>query len=551
MRYGAHGWKFEASFFVHQLGLSLPKIMWDTEVFERVRFNAHKSYALQACAERDGLSKYPPMLEWLKKAGHKERGCPHCEHYAQAPPEIIVPYVEQDARLSLHFMQKQIEQFKHWDTATPIPVKPVVELELRTTPMLFRIESEGMTVDTQYCRKALAYERARAEDSKRRFKAITGVDFTDSAKCLEPIFKAAGLSPGRTEKGNASFTAKVLATLENHPIVAPILDHRDANKRASSYWENFLEFVCPDGKIHPNIRQTGAKTSRMSVQDPACQTWTDDDESPTPYPIRRAFLPNYSDCLIVSLDWRQMEVVLSMDEAEELDRIEEFKRGADFHKYVADRANCKRSIAKNGKFAKQYGAGAERIADTVGCSVELAERISGEIDLLFPKTAEYSKQLTRYAKRNGMCYNWLGRRYFFPPGEEYKAFNYRTQGGCGEILRIAFCDIDDFLRVNARPETRLIMLIHDEGVFNWHVKDLHLIEPVKQLMIKAFKSKRYLDMEVAATIGPNFFDLEPYDPERIPVPSSEHPHLSFIDRGRLRPTEDAAPRPAQGRDRQL
>lgn len=514
MLYGAHGWKFEGSFFKHQLNVQLPRYMWDTEVFERVRYNDHMTYALQACAVRDGLTKYPPMLEWLKKAGHKERGCPDCEHYALAPPDIIVPYVEQDAVLSLHFMNKQIEQFKHWDTATPVPIRNVVELELRTTPMLLGIESEGLAVDLEYCKKALAYERDRAEEAKRRFKAASGIDFTDSAKCLSPVFNSAGLSFGRTDKGNASFTAKTLAPNQDSEIVRAVLDYRDANKRASSYWENFISFAGPDGKVHPNIRQTGARTSRMSVQDPACQTWTDDDESPTPYPIRRAFKSDHPDCYIVSIDYRQMEVVLSMDEAGEVDRMEEFKRGADFHKYVAERANCKRSIAKNGKFAKQYGAGPPRIADTVGCSLELATKISQEIDKLFPKTAEYSRELTRYAKREGMCYNWLGRRYFFERGQEYKAFNYRTQGGCGEILRIALCDVDDLLRAQARPETRLLMPIHDEGMFRWHRDDLHLIEPVKQLMCDAFKSKRYLDMEVSVSIGKNFFDLEPYDPGR-------------------------------------
>lgn len=506
-RMAAHNAKFELSFLRHQFNIEVLNKIWCTETMERVRRNNHMSYSLQNCAMREGHTKYQPMLDWLKLKGNKGK-------YSKAPPELIIPYVEQDAWLSWFLMQKEIEQFKHWDTATPVPVKSVVELEIRTTPMLFDIESRGISVDADYCREALAYEAARAKKAQEEFKQVTGVDFVDSRKTLEPLFVHFGLPFGRTGIGNASFTAKVLGPHAEHRMVKPILDYRDAKKRLSSYWENFLEFRCPDGKVHPNIKQTGATTSRMSVTDPAAQTWTDDDtdpgETPVPFPIRRAFVPTDPDCFIVSIDWRQMEIVLMMDEADETERIVEFKQGADFHQRVADRAGCKRGKAKNGRFAKQYGAGVPRIAETIGVSIDIAQAISDAIDETFPKCAAYSWQLIKHAKQTGMSYNWLGRRYFFDRGFEYKAPNYRIQGGCGEILRIAMCETDDFLKLNARAQTRILMLIHDEGVFQWHKDDLHLIPVVCDLMVKAFKSKKHLDMEVAVTIGKNFFDLEPF-----------------------------------------
>lgn len=496
LRYAAHNAKFEQAFFRKQYGVEIQGTVYDTEVMERVFYNNHLRYGLQACAERRKLTKYPPMLAWLKENG---------PHYRDAPPELIIPYCEQDARLSYQIMEDQLEKFRHWDT-TPVPIRPVVALECQTTPVLFEMEYHGLLLDVPYAQAALTYEQKRKNQYADEFRAFTGSPFVDSRKSLAPLFDALGIGYGKTEKGNASFSDAALSGAQDHSLVRLIFGHRDAGKRATTYWENFLRLATPEGRLHPNIQQTGAKTSRMSVRDPACQTWPDDGDDVV-YPIRRAFIAE-PDCFLVSIDWSQLELRVMVDEAGETAMIEAFENGFDFHQQVADMADVPRSLAKNGRFAKLYGAGDERIATTLGVPLEVAGKISKSIDATSPRVAQYCRELKGYARRNGLCYNWLGRRYFLDRGFEYKAPNFRIQGGCGEILRIALVELFDFIKKKAHRKTAMLLPIHDEVVFNVHKTDLHLLPEFKKIMVGAYRGKQRLDLDANITWGPNLHDQE-------------------------------------------
>lgn len=496
-RYAAHNAKFEMHFLRHQFKAEIQGEVWDTMVFERVVKNNHQRYGLQFCAERHGWTKYLPMLEWLKV--RKNKG-----HYDQAPRDLIVPYVEQDAYLSLLLAQEQLKIFNQWQQSS-CPIKAVVDLETRTTRNLFEMEERGLRVDLDYCQKAKTYEKDRQARTALAFRERAGCDLVDSRKCLAPVFDARKIPYGRTEKGNPSFTSEHLEISRNDGIVRALLDHRDAVKRSSAYWENFLELAVDD-QIHADIRQAGADTFRMSIANPSCQNWPDDEKSDNPYPIRRAFIARPG-CLIVSMDYAAMEFRLICDEAGDHATIAAIQDGLDVHQQVAEMAGVARSLAKNGRFAKLYGAGIPKIAATLGISQDLARKISDAIDDASPEVTAYTRRLIRYVQKAPYGFNFLGRRYFFDRGFEYKFPNYRIQGGCAEILRIALDRVETFLRRRASPRTFLILPIHDELVFNWAPEDFHLIPAVKQLMIEAYFAKKSLSMDVNVAIGLNFHDL--------------------------------------------
>jgi DNA polymerase-1 len=205
-----------------------------------------------------------------------------------------------------------------------------------------------------------------------------------------------------------------------------------------------------------------------------------------------------------------MELRLMCDEANDIEMIEAFKQGRDFHQETADMAGVPRNLAKNGRFAKLYGAGVKRVADTLGVAMDVAKKICSAIDGSSPRVAEYTRELIAYADVTACGYNWLGRRYFFNMDKRgtFRYPNYRIQGGCGEILRFSIIEVGRFLRKEARPETFMLIPIHDEIVFNIHKDDLRLLPEIKRIMIGAHKSKRSLDMDVGVMVGPNFYDLE-------------------------------------------
>lgn len=496
--YCAHNAKFELSFLRTQFRVEVVGPVWDTEVFARVLYNNHFRYSLDECAKRIGHGKYQPMAAWLKKHGK--------DQYHNAPREIIEPYVEHDAYLSLLLFKEQYDTFQHWERNSHTKIGPVVKLELATTKNLFEMEQAGLHLNTAYCAEALAYEDKRVNDSASEFKKLTGKPFIDSRITLEPIFKEHGIEYGLTEKGNASFDVHTLKASKDHPIVACIMNHRDATKRLTSYWENFIELDC-GGMIYPNIRQSGTATGRFSAAEPNVQNWPDDsEEEDCKYPVRRAFVAP-EDHYIVSMDYSQMEYRLVADEAEEMSVITAIQGGADYHQAVADIAGVTRSLAKNANFARLYGAGYKKLAETLGVTYEDAKRVADKIDEAAPKISRYLWSLTRHAERSEFSPNWIGRRYYFDPRFHYKYPNYRIQGGCSDILRIAIDDIQKLLRGH---KSKLLIPIHDELCFSLHKTELHLIPEMRKLMIGAHRNKKHLDMDVSVSIGPNFHDLRDY-----------------------------------------
>lgn len=498
LTYCAHHAKFELGFLSAQFGVEVRGPIWDTEVNARIECNSHRSYSLQNCALRIKETKYPPMLEWLKIRGNKAG-------YHWAPESLIVPYVEQDAWLSWRLRRHQVEVFEHWDVSSPVKIKPVVKLEQAVIPYLFEMEKQGLWVDVGYCKRAIEHEKTVIEQAKAEFQTLAGVEFVDSRKTLQPVFDSHGIHYGQTALGNASFTEENLRVHSGHPVVGAVLKHRSALKRLSSYWENFLELE-HNGIIHPNIHQNKAATGRMSISEPSAQNWSTDEDNPE-FPIRRAFVAREG-CVIASLDYMGMELRKASDEAEDGPMIERILAGADLHQEIADIAKVPRSLAKNGRFAKQYGAGIPRIALTLGVNTATARMISEAIDQQAQKTAAYAWHLQQTAKPFG--YDWLGRRFYFDPGFEYKAFNYRIQGGCAEILKIAICEIGDFLKAHAVGNTFMLIPIHDEIVLNMDKRDLHLLPEIKRIMVEAHRDKKRLAMDVSVAVGPNFFDLEEY-----------------------------------------
>jgi DNA polymerase I-like protein with 3'-5' exonuclease and polymerase domains len=70
---------------------------------------------------------------------------------------------------------------------------------------------------------------------------------------------------------------------EKYPVVAKLLEYRGVQKSATSFGENFLEYVEPKtGRIHADFRQIGAPTGRFSC----CAPWAGCKASRSPSTVR-------------------------------------------------------------------------------------------------------------------------------------------------------------------------------------------------------------------------------------------------------------------------
>jgi DNA polymerase-1 len=80
-----------------------------------------------------------------------------------------------------------------------------------------------------------------------------------------------------------------------------VLKQRKADKLANTYFSNFLSENV-NGVVHPSVKTLGARTSRMSIQNPALQTLPKGDDT-----VRTAFIPKDENHVIITSDLDQVE----------------------------------------------------------------------------------------------------------------------------------------------------------------------------------------------------------------------------------------------------
>lgn len=479
---------------------------WDTATMERVRTNDEMSYSLDACGERIGIKKDTDFKKYLDKQKHytMKKGRKHY-HFDRAPRDMLHKYADQDVRVTAALYEHQRETFRDWDKTSRVTIRAIVALEIQTTPILYQMEKVGVKLDSNYCLAALEHEKGREKSTSEHLKSIIKQPFVDSAKALEPIFKAYGLPHGTTEKGNPSFTTDVLEPLrDRHPIISLILEHRDAIKRGTTYFEGMLYECGQDGRLHADMCQYGTATGRLSNRNPNLQNVPADETCL--YPVRKALVadPGYQ---LLSLDYAAMEVRLPADLSGDRQLIDAIHNGIDIHQLVADAARVPRNIAKNVRFASQYGAGITKISSMLKTDSATVSRTIQCIKDSTPVLTQFTAQLVQHAKIAPYITNLYGRRYYFKDRRfTYKAANYYIQGSCADILRKALYNCAKVLR---GKHSKLVLSIHDEVVILLHHSEQELIHSLRCAVRDAYTPVNGLHLDVSAYIGQNLHDMEP------------------------------------------
>lgn len=558
--WSAHNAKFDLGFFL-AAGYTIAGPVYCTLTLARVQYNDHLSYSLDACAKRLGFEKDDAVKKYLEE--HKlyekvkipgKKTIFKNYHFDQVPVEIMAPYAVKDAGLAKILLRHQFDTFAQWELtrAHKKVIGPVVELERKFTGVVVEMEKNGIRVDRAYCEQAAAHEASRIDLAKREFRALTGSDFVDSAKSLTEVFGRFGIDPGRTKKGNPSFTDAVLAKL-SHPVAHTVQTYRDAAKRSGTYFSSFLYYSARNGRIHCSFNQGGTGTGRLSASSPNLQNLPANAEGEDcAFPARRAFVadPNH---VLVSLDWKALEYYLLIDQAGQMDLIAEVKAGKDLHMATAELMGLSgptaRNTAKTINFMLLYQGGISKLAATLfecihdedtlkaicrrwlwgsrlkdGDAALLKDLIPAQVeaDLVqlrkadelkkryfaaLPQVEAWVNGVIETAKRRGYVFNWLGRRSHFPEAAgAYKAPNYVVQGGGGDLMKTALVSMAGIL---AGRRSKLLLTIHDEVVLSMHEKELDLIPVIKEAMLDAYPH-RHLRLEAAVYTGDNLYDMEPY-----------------------------------------
>jgi DNA polymerase I len=386
-----------------------------------------------------------------------------------------------------------------WEKCGPgKPYHKAYELEMAARKIVTRMEINGARIDLDYSKRKFDELTAYAESVKDwAKKTYNGVSITSNIQLVR-LFEGMGAEiTSFTPSGQRSADKDQLALLaiDGNPEVKNlaeiVLKQRKADKLANTYFANFLNDNV-NGFVHPSVKTLGARTSRMSIQNPALQTLPKGDAT-----VRTAFIPKDKDHVIITSDLDQVEFRMFASLSKDPNLITLFNRadatGSDpfteigreiYNDPTMQRSDKRRNLIKGTVYGRLYGAGVAKQAVTAGVAETQMRQVSDAFDTRYPGMAFFQKQVEDAGMRRlreegqGYVYTWTGRRLPCDEDRAYTLVNYLIQGGAAEVFKANLIKLDQ-----ADLTELLIVPVHDEIVLNAPREDAQeIMQIVKQCM---------------------------------------------------------------------
>lgn len=358
----------------------------------------------------------------------------------------------------------------------------LTDIEGPLAPVLADMETVGFRIDRAGIAAYGEQLGDLATELEKQIYMLAGVaEFNiNSPKQLGDIlFDVLKLPHGKKTKTGYSTNAEILEKLRPyHPIVEAVLDYRQLTKLKSTYADGLLKVADENGRVHTTFKQTGTATGRLSSTEPNLQNIPVRTELGRE--LRRYFLPENRDYVIVDADYSQIELRLLAAISGDENLCEAFREGADIHTSTAaavfgvPREAVTPEMRKKAKavnFGIMYGIGAFSLADDIGVSRQQAQEFIDRYLGQFPKIDEYLKRTIAEAYENGYVTTLFGRRRYIAElsgknkmqqkfGERV-AMNSPIQGTAADLIKIAMVRVHNRLKREGL-QARLILQVHDE-----------------------------------------------------------------------------------------
>ena len=383
-----------------------------------------------------------------------------------------------------------------WEKCGPGgPYNKAYELEMAARRIVTRMEINGARIDLKYSQRKFDELTAYAESvkgwAKEKYNGVSISSNIQLVRLLESLGAEINEFTPSGQKSASKDQLQFLAIAGNSEVKAlaeVVLKQRKADKLANTYFANFINDNV-NGFVHPSVKTLGARTSRMSIQNPALQTLPKGDDV-----VRSAFIPKDDDHVIITSDLDQVEFRMFASLSGDENLITLFNRadatGSDpfteigreiYNDPTMQRSDKRRNLIKGTVYGRLYGAGVAKQALTAGVAEQQMRTVSDAFDTRFPGMAFFQKQIEdagvrRYREEGqGYVYTWTGRRLPCDEDRAYTLVNYLIQGGAAEVFKSNLIKLDQ-----ADLTELLIVPVHDEIVLNAPRKDVQEIMKVVQ-----------------------------------------------------------------------
>jgi DNA polymerase-1 len=255
------------------------------------------------------------------------------------------------------------------------------------------------------------------------------------------------------------------------------------------------------GLLHTTYKQCFTDTGRLSSGDSKTGK-VNIQQVPKLKKLRKCFkyLAGYK---ILTIDLAQAELVFLSSKAQDK-KLMELNKG-DIHSYLATKAwrkilgdetyivsqtenTDKRTEFKNVVYGAVYGAGVQKIAETMNISLAQAELVMQSLREELPDTFKYMDNASKFAVDNGyieFSKRTHSRRWFPDRSRKFigkvkrAAINAPLQGECADAIKEAMVEVSKHIKRNS-IDAKLLLQAHDELVYAF--KDDDFPEVVKYIM---------------------------------------------------------------------
>ena len=371
--------------------------------------------------------------------------------------------------------------------------KPLIKI-------LALMEINGVKIDQNFLKKLSTKFQKKIEILEKQIFKISKKEFKiGSTKQLGEIMyndlKIANIK--KTKKGSFATSASVLEDLafKGYDLPKLVLEWRQLSKLKNTYSDSLPEHFNNNTKrVHTSFLLAATTTGRLASSDPNLQNIpikTEDGKD-----IRKAFVAE-KNMLFISADYNQIEMRILSDLADVKELKKAFKNNEDIHSLTASQifntdikkvTNDMRRKAKAINFGIIYGISQYGLAKQINVSNNEAADFLNAYFLRFPEIKDYMSSTIKFCRKSGYVSNIFGRRTHIT-GINDKNFNVRNfqeraainapiQGSASEIMRLAMIRINEKLLNKKYKNSKMILQIHDELIFEIPKKDLNIMSKI-------------------------------------------------------------------------